>query len=163
VDGGTPMMSPRAWTGLPAPRSALELTGAARAADVHCRDEIAAALLGRVRAKSVGTTRSPGWHEAVAGWLYVGADAAVFVADEPVFDRGRRGSNGERVVWLPYSTLGRADVRLSRWAADGRVQFADGTELTGGRAALSLLAKLAPGESWVVDVVRAPLRAMLAD
>jgi hypothetical protein len=130
----------REWAVSPAPESALDLTGQARVADLNSRDELARVLLGTVLAKTPGSLQAAGWSDLAAGWLYVASNAVAFIADEPVFDRGRGGTNGERVAWLPVQDPSSLECRVGRWSAYGSLRFGDGTEVSGRRNALLCLA-----------------------
>jgi hypothetical protein len=61
-------------------------------ADAVWRDEAAASILGHVYGKTSGMMSED--HRHVDGWIYVGATAVLFIADEPVFAGAERSADG---------------------------------------------------------------------
>jgi hypothetical protein len=115
-----------------------------RALDMLWRDRTASELLGEVPvAKTSGSYLITAVRSASNGWLYVGHGALVFIADQPIFDRGHGGTDDERILRVSYAKLGAPKITAPLIAPNAIVSFANGMEFTGQRRHMKVLHEMA--------------------
>ncbi len=113
-----------------------------KAMDRVWRDHTARNLLRGLPSEMVsGSIRVEG--RRFKGWLYIGTDALVFIANQPVSDRGQDGTNGERVVHVTYRDLGTPTFTAPFIGLNGTVEFSNGMAFTGQKRPMKALHKLA--------------------
>jgi hypothetical protein len=77
------------------------------------------------------------------GWLYVGRDALVFIADEPIFERSEDAEPlAERVLQLQYAEAGRSKLTAPFGVPNGIVEFANGLMFMGQKRYMKALHKV---------------------
>jgi hypothetical protein len=108
--------------------------------DVNEREAVAGALLGDWVAKTSGYFRT-GRASAEIGWLYVGRQAFVFIADKPMFQPGGNAVN-ERTIYVPFSETGAAKLFAPRLIPNARIEFERAGEFMGARRQMKVLMDL---------------------
>lgn len=112
--------------------------------DMLWRDYTASQLLGAIITKTSG-----GWvvgRHLRKGWLYVGTDALVFIADEPL-QPTVNPRNADRVTYMPYGDLnGVKNLTAPRVAPNGLIEFGNDLMLQGARKQIRALADIV--ERW---------------
>lgn len=116
-----------------------------RLRDMLWRDDMAARLLGEPPvAKTSGGYMVERLRHTFEGWLYVGRDALVFIADQPIFERSDQDEPfAERVLHLQYSEAGRTKLTAPFGVPNGIVEFANGPMFMGRKRDMKTLHKIA--------------------
>jgi hypothetical protein len=118
-----------------------------RITDMLWREKVASRFLGEQPvAKASGGYMVERLRRTFPGWLYIGSDALVFIADEPIFERDDLAPGANRILRVVYADAGRTRLTAAFGMPNGIVKFANGGEFMGQKKHMKTLHKIASGQ-----------------